>query len=161
MSGDVLGALAAAAALLAVAAGAGAVFIRTLFALNVFLFAASAAASLAALALGAGGVALALIVIGGGLSFLMSAGAVLLTTRAAKASRPGARLIPLALGAMAALALLWAAPELALTQSSEPPARPEALLLALIVLAGAMSAYGLLGFGERAAFAPRSEDEEG
>jgi hypothetical protein len=171
--------LAAPAGFMLVAAAIAAALMRSIFAMAIFVLVASVAAGTGALALGAPLVALAAVVVGG-FAFVMFAGTILLTARAARARRllglaPGAALAILIAGG-----LIWAAPDIgrdALASapnpgaasasrnevrkkgpsSTNPPAQSEALLLGALALAGGLSVYGLLGFGERAAFAQRRD----
>jgi hypothetical protein len=169
--------LAAPAGFMLAAAAIVAALMRSIFAMTIFVLAASVAAGTGALALGAPSVALAAIVVGG-FAFVMLAGTILLTARAARARAllglaPGAALAILIAGG-----LLWAAPDIGGNafagarnpsaasasrsesrkegpSSTNPPAQSQAMLLGALALAGGMSAYGLLGFGERAAFPQR------
>jgi hypothetical protein len=170
--------LAAPAGFMLVAAAIAAALMRSIFAMAIFVLAASVAVGTGALALDAPSVALAAIVVGC-FAFVMLAGTILLTARAARA-RPLLGLAPgAALAILIAGGLFWAAPDIGRAEllarnpgvastsqgevrkvgpsSTNPPAQSEALLLGALALAGGMSAYGLLGFGERAAFAQRRD----
>jgi hypothetical protein len=146
------------AALMLTAGAAGAAWMRSVFAAAAFALVGSLAAGAGALTLGSPSIALAIVVVGGGFAFAMLAGSILLTARAVVARPLVPRAIGGALGALVVLALLWVAPDVEGGRGAPVhPAYSDYLLIGMMALVGGAAAHGLLGFGERAAFARRRD----
>jgi hypothetical protein len=131
---------------------------RSVFAAAAFALAGSVAAGAGALALGSPSIALAVVIVGGGFAFAMLAGSILLTARAVVARPLAPRAIGGALGALVIAALLWAAPDVEGGRGAPVQAAySDYLLIGIMALVGGAAAHGLLGFGERTAFARRRD----
>ncbi|MBI1185781.1 MAG: hypothetical protein GC206_00315 [Alphaproteobacteria bacterium] len=119
-------------------------------------FFAAIAAAMCAAALGVASIALALVA-GAGATFAVAASLIVLPAAPAmqRARRMGSR----AGAALIAAALAWAAQDVAPTSGPPQSLAQAAAPAALALLAAAIGAYALMGFGERAVFAQHRGDD--
>lgn len=161
MMADALAILAVALSAGATALGVAALTARALFVSCAYLSALAALAAAAALLMGAGDGALALAVFGVALGPVLILCATLLSAPAVRARRSFPWL-SIAMGVGAALVLFAATMDL--TPASRPVVgqQTDALgfWLAPLLLVSAAACVGLLGYGERGAFARRTERRE-
>jgi len=137
----------------ALACALGAVTARALFAACMAVAATCACAAVAVLARGADDAALALAFFGVGLAPVLVLGVLLLSARAVKPRKGGPVLGVLVAALFVLGAVAWLAPEL-ITPRPAPVVEPSAAFwLAPLVFVAAIGVIGLLGYGERGAFA--------
>lgn len=141
--------MAAGAGMLALLAGFAVLTARSLFSASVGLAAVCACLAVALAALGHGAGALAMALFGAGLAPVLLLGGVLLTSRAARPRKRGAPWLSIATGAAAAVAILWAAPSLGVTDAMAPARSDALLVVAVLVFVAIAACAALLGYGER------------
>lgn len=152
---QVLSCAAALAILLSAGAAIAVLGARSLFGLCVALAALSACAAGALLALGRADGAAGTAVLGVGIAPIVLLSAVLLSARAAKPRRRGAPWLSIGAAALAAAAMVWAAPTLDLAPQIAAPHEGAPLALAALVFVGLATCVGLLGYGERGVLGAR------
>jgi len=146
------------AAMLLGSGAAGAILLaRSLFSACVGLAALCACAAGALLALGYADGALAMALIGAAIAPVLLLGGVLLSSRSVK---PRARRLPwlsMLVAAMAALAMMWAAPTFDLQPPIQEPRGGASIVLAALVFAAVAVFTALLGYGERGVLGSRND----
>lgn len=122
---------------------------RSLFSASVGLAATCACVAVALAALGQGEGALALVLFGAGVAPVVLLGGVLLTNRAARPRKRGAPWLSVAAAAVAAVAMLWAAPSLGVSNAIAPPRGGSLLAVVALLFVAIAACVALLGYGER------------
>ena len=154
---SVLSWLAVVAMLLGAGAAVAVLWTRSLFSACVGLAALCGCAAAALLALGYADGALAVGLLGVAIAPVLLLGGVLLSSRSVK---PPTRRLPwlsIVTAALAALAMMWAAPTLDFHQAIEAPRGGASLALVALVFAAVAACAALLGYGERGVLTARKD----
>ena len=157
LASSMLSWLAVAAMLLGAGAAVAVLWARSLFSACAGLAALCACVAAALLALGYPDGALAVGLLGVAIAPVLLLGGVLLSSRSVK---PPARRLPwlsIVVAALAALAMMWAAPALDLQQSIQAPRGGASLALVVLVFTAVTACAALLGYGERGVLTGRKD----
>lgn len=140
----------------------GALLARALFVMCVYLAAAGALASVALALMHGGAGALVVALTFAGLAPVLMLGAVLLSTRAAKAQRRARPWLSVGASLAVAATVFWGLPELGATATAPRDApQPEFIgaWIAPLIFVAVVACVGLLGYGERGALQRPADGE--